>query len=97
MTTFDTKYSSISEIYYKSPYLYQRKWLLMGLKCQPFLDGMDFALKPGIDEQCILLFDEMAIKKDLQLRTTDDSVYGYVDFVEFGKQNMMLKRQILTH
>lgn len=46
----------------------------MGLKCQPFLDGMDFALKPGIDEQCILLFDEMAIKKDLQLRTTDDSV-----------------------
>lgn len=55
-------------------------------KCQSMKDG---------DEQCVLLFDEMAIKKELELRTTDDSVYGYVDFGEFGKKNIIANKALV--
>lgn len=47
------------------------------------------------DKKCTLLFDEMAIKRELDLRTTDDSVYGYVDFGEFGKKNIIANKALV--
>lgn len=37
------------------------------------------------DKKCILLMDEMAIKKELEYNTAYDLIHGYHDFGELGR------------
>lgn len=41
----------------------------------------------SLDKKCVLLFDEMQIKKELKNNVKDDFIYGYTDFGEFGRKN----------
>lgn len=41
----------------------------------------------AMDKKCILVFDEMAVKKELEYNIKDDIIYGFTDFGEYGRTN----------
>lgn len=44
------------------------------------------------DRNCVLIHDEMAIKKELELKTNEDVVYGFQDFGELGRENVVVNK-----
>lgn len=44
------------------------------------------------DRNCVLIHDEMAVKKELELKTNEDVVYGFQDFGEFGRENIVVNK-----
>jgi len=50
---------------------------------------------PDINQKCILVFDEMSVKNELEYNSKDDKVYGFEDFGEFGRVKAFANHALL--
>lgn len=44
------------------------------------------------DRMCVLVHDEMNLKKELELKTNEDQIYGFQDFGELGRENIVVNK-----
>lgn len=49
-----------------------------------------------MDKKCILLLDEMAIKPELELNTSNDVIYGFVDHGHLGRKNVIATHALVV-
>lgn len=50
---------------------------------------------PDINKKCLLVFDEMSIKNELEYNSKEDKVYGFEDLGEFGRVRSFANHALL--